>query len=159
MSRFRRPHGSGGIYQRSRDGLWCAQIDDGFANGKRRRKTVYGATREIVEEKLAAVLRERGIDPVSIITERRPPTTWELARAKATHDPEDWALKVRLVGCCVYCGSTDDLEKDHATPVSRGGDDSIGNVVPSCGPCNMSKGDRTMAEFIVDRLLDAKATR
>jgi integrase len=50
----RRGHGEGSIHKRS-DGRWAATIDLGRENGKRKRKTVYAATRE----KVATKLRER----------------------------------------------------------------------------------------------------
>ena len=42
----RRGHGEGGIYQRESDGKWCASVDLGFVNGKRRCKVIYGKTRK-----------------------------------------------------------------------------------------------------------------
>jgi len=50
----RRGHGEGAIYQRA-DGLWCASVDLGIVNGKRRRKVVYGKTRKEVADKLKAL--------------------------------------------------------------------------------------------------------
>ncbi|MBX3439489.1 MAG: site-specific integrase [Planctomycetaceae bacterium] len=48
----RRGHGEGSIFQRA-DGLWAAVIDIGYtAEGRRRRRTIYGATKRIVQEKL-----------------------------------------------------------------------------------------------------------
>lgn len=49
----RRSHGEGSVYRRS-DGRWVAAIDLGWIDGKRRRKTVYGATER---EVLASVMR------------------------------------------------------------------------------------------------------
>ena len=43
---------------------------------------------------------------------------------------------------CVYCGSTGRLTLDHVVPRSRGGDSVWENVVTSCAPCNMRKGNR-----------------
>jgi 5-methylcytosine-specific restriction endonuclease McrA len=40
------------------------------------------------------------------------------------------------------------LHLDHATPLSRGGDHSIDNLVPACGECNLKKGTKTMDEFL-----------
>jgi integrase len=54
----RRGHGEGGIYQRS-DGLWCAAVDLGIVNGKRRRKVIYGKTRKEVADKLKALHRDQ----------------------------------------------------------------------------------------------------
>lgn len=36
---------------------------------------------------------------------------------------------------------------DHATPLSRGGSDSIDNVVAACWDCNKAKRQMTEAEF------------
>jgi len=48
----RRGKGEGAIYQRESDGKWCATVDLGFVNGKRRRKVIYGETRKDVADKL-----------------------------------------------------------------------------------------------------------
>jgi 5-methylcytosine-specific restriction endonuclease McrA len=47
---------------------------------------------------------------------------------------------------CVYCGSTGRLTLDHVLPRSRGGDSIWENVVTSCAPCNLRKGNRTPEE-------------
>ncbi len=43
---------------------------------------------------------------------------------------------------CVYCGSGGRLTLDHVVPRSRGGDSVWENVVTSCAPCNLRKGDK-----------------
>jgi len=43
---------------------------------------------------------------------------------------------------CQYCGSSRHLTVDHVVPRSKGGPDSWDNVVTSCAPCNLRKGDR-----------------
>jgi 5-methylcytosine-specific restriction endonuclease McrA len=43
---------------------------------------------------------------------------------------------------CQYCGSAGKLTLDHVVPRSRGGDSVWENVVTSCAPCNMRKGNR-----------------
>lgn len=41
---------------------------------------------------------------------------------------------------CVYCDAADvPLELDHRIPISRGGPDTIDNLVPACKPCNLRK--------------------
>lgn len=55
----RRGHGEGSIYRRESDGRWCAGVDLGWVNGKRKRKMLYGATRKEVAEKLKIALREQ----------------------------------------------------------------------------------------------------
>jgi 5-methylcytosine-specific restriction endonuclease McrA len=48
---------------------------------------------------------------------------------------------------CVYCGSAGGrLTLDHVVPRSRGGDSVWENVVTSCAPCNLHKGNRTLEE-------------
>jgi 5-methylcytosine-specific restriction endonuclease McrA len=47
---------------------------------------------------------------------------------------------------CVYCGSKKNLTIDHVIPKSRGGDNSWGNLVTCCSPCNRAKGDKTPEE-------------
>lgn len=55
MPRARRGRGEGSVYQRA-DGKWCATVSVGYAaNGRRRRQTLFGATKGEVQEKLAAV--------------------------------------------------------------------------------------------------------
>lgn len=54
----RRGHGEGAIYQRESDGKWCASIDLGIINGKRKRKIIYGKTRKEVADKLKALHRD-----------------------------------------------------------------------------------------------------
>jgi 5-methylcytosine-specific restriction endonuclease McrA len=50
---------------------------------------------------------------------------------------------------CAYCGCKLTLRsctKDHVVPRSRGGKDTLSNVVACCRSCNEEKADRTLAE-------------
>ena len=48
---------------------------------------------------------------------------------------------------CVYCGDgSARLTLDHVVPRSRGGDSVWENVVTSCAPCNLRKGNRSLEE-------------
>src|SRR5258706_8843725 len=52
LTRTRRGRGEGGIYRRS-DGTWCGSVSLGYdANGKRKRRVVYGDTKQEAQEKL-----------------------------------------------------------------------------------------------------------
>lgn len=66
MSKRRRGAGEGSIYQRA-DGSWCAIIDLGIVNGKRKRKFIYGSSRKEVAEKLKQLLHQQqqgiNVDP------------------------------------------------------------------------------------------------
>lgn len=59
---------------------------------------------------------------------------------------------LRADNACTYCrrNFSDDIRVtwDHVVPVTRGGTFSVGNLVPACGPCNSSKMDRTVAEWL-----------
>jgi 5-methylcytosine-specific restriction endonuclease McrA len=58
------------------------------------------------------------------------------------------ALFARDAWTCVYCGATDvRLTLDHVVPRSRGGDSVWENVVTSCAPCNLRKGNRLLDEI------------
>ena len=48
---------------------------------------------------------------------------------------------------CMYCGTpSGKLTLDHVVPRSRGGDSVWENVVTSCAPCTLRKGNRTLEE-------------
>lgn len=48
---------------------------------------------------------------------------------------------------CLICGSTNNIQADHVIPVSKGGRNSEGNLIPLCQPCNSSKRARTLTEW------------
>lgn len=51
---------------------------------------------------------------------------------------------------CAYCDRvTSPAEPDHVVPLARGGDNSIGNIVPACRECNQSKRDLLLPEWAV----------
>ena len=66
-----------------------------------------------------------------------------------SHTKTEWlALLIEYGNCCGYCGAGDNqLSKDHATPLSRGGTDDIDNIIPACLPCNRRKHAKTADEF------------
>jgi 5-methylcytosine-specific restriction endonuclease McrA len=57
------------------------------------------------------------------------------------------ALFARDKWRCQYCGNDGGkLTLDHVVPRSRGGESVWENVVASCAPCNLRKGNRTLDE-------------
>jgi hypothetical protein len=49
---------------------------------------------------------------------------------------------------CVYCGKVGGkLEADHAIPFSKGGEDSMENLVTACRKCNRQKYNKSVEEF------------
>ena len=61
---------------------------------------------------------------------------------------KDWLkLVVRYRYRCAYCDKKSKLTMDHIIPLSKGGRHSIGNILPACGKCNSSKGNKLLVEF------------
>ncbi|TMC30028.1 MAG: HNH endonuclease [Chloroflexi bacterium] len=60
----------------------------------------------------------------------------------------EWrALVEQYAGACGYCGAKGPLDADHRIPLSRGGDNTIGNIIPACHSCNVRKHRMTEQEF------------
>lgn len=65
-----------------------------------------------------------------------------------THTEKDWErLLSRHGGMCAYCKSRPAEHRDHVVPISRGGADSIGNILPACATCNLTKGMSLLIEW------------
>ena len=72
-----------------------------------------------------------------------------LVNAVGSHTAQEWQEKLELFAyCCVYCGESKPLTRDHNVPLFRGGSDEISNILPACGSCNAKKGTNTANEFI-----------
>jgi len=71
-----------------------------------------------------------------------------LRQAEGQFTSAEWlALIEAYAGTCAYRGEVGSLEVDHRIPLSRGGTNSIDNVLPACSRCNREKGQLTEAEF------------
>lgn len=68
---------------------------------------------------------------------------WELNGSFTT---EEWNLLLDTCGHrCLSCDRVDlPLTQDHVIPLSLGGSNTIDNIQPLCGPCNSSKGVKTI---------------
>ncbi|MBD1853442.1 HNH endonuclease [Cyanobacteria bacterium FACHB-502] len=52
---------------------------------------------------------------------------------------------------CAYCGAENaQLEVEHIQPRSKGGSDRVSNLTLACHPCNQSKGNQDVRDFLVD---------
>lgn len=62
---------------------------------------------------------------------------------------------------CSYCDMDMDgqPDPDHVVPISRGGRNDMGNIVPCCRSCNGDKGDLTLAEWADERARLGKPAR
>ena len=70
---------------------------------------------------------------------RLPPFEWHILRT---------LVLARDNYTCVYCGSTEDLHADHRVSVVHGGSNALENIVTACGPCNLSKGPKTVEYWL-----------
>lgn len=53
---------------------------------------------------------------------------------------------------CQYCGQIGGLlEVDHVVPFSKGGSDSVDNLITACRHCNRQKRDKSVEEFLLWR--------
>jgi 5-methylcytosine-specific restriction endonuclease McrA len=62
-------------------------------------------------------------------------------------------LHLALGKACAYCAEVVDgqPDPDHVVPLSRGGSNSITNILSCCGPCNSDKRDLLLGEWNADR--------
>ena len=57
----------------------------------------------------------------------------------------------RTQGHCFYCGIKVSAKKghfDHIIPFSRGGSNDYNNIVWACAPCNLSKSDKSIPQWL-----------
>jgi 5-methylcytosine-specific restriction endonuclease McrA len=109
---------------------------------------------------LATVERLRASVPINSITQESVRFDLQLME-----NPEISGIEYQqgtLVGCevreyllakwgrkCAYCDAENvPLNIDHVHPRSRGGSDRVSNLVPACIPCNESKDDLPIEEFL-----------
>jgi len=60
----------------------------------------------------------------------------------------EWEREQELPKECVFCRSISDLTTDHLIPRNKGGNDSADNVVLACQPCNTSRGEKGIFEWL-----------
>ena len=77
------------------------------------------------------------------------------ANLPATLTLEEWELILETNNhWCVYCYAKDaPLQQEHIVPLSMGREYTIDNIVPACGPCNSSKGNKLLIRWLYDKNL------
>jgi hypothetical protein len=77
-------------------------------------------------------------------------------REAATYGEWRWSDFMRVARkfgyCCAYCGvKPERLDPDHVVPLSKGGPNIIGNLLPACARCNTDKRDLSLDDWDADR--------
>lgn len=99
---------------------------------------------------------QRGKRSLDWLIGPRPKATTTARRVRiADLTPQAWNKMCRdAADRCHYCRGRfprNELQQEHKVPLSRGGANSISNIVPSCRPCNLQKGSMTDVEYMIHR--------
>ncbi len=77
-------------------------------------------------------------------------TQYQQGRMYGYADKKAYLLE-RENRCCIYCGihaSKAKMEIEHVVPKSKGGTDSLNNLVLSCVACNQAKGNQDIQTYL-----------
>ncbi len=102
----------------------------------------------------ARISRYRAENPDKVREQRRPGVNAARARKQAAPGKFTKADISKLLNSqnfiCAACpvDISESFHVDHMTPLVRGGTNWPDNLQLLCGPCNLSKGQKTMAEWI-----------
>ncbi len=140
-------------YQANAPAICAATRDACRAYARRRRvenpEAVRAASRRWVEAnpgRAAAITRAWARAHPEFFRRAAKVRRARLRGAATTLTDVQWvAIVTAFNGACAYCLRTDrPVTQDHMVPISRGGPHSAENVIPACGSCNSSKGNRRM---------------
>jgi 5-methylcytosine-specific restriction endonuclease McrA len=74
------------------------------------------------------------------------------AALTGTYTPEEWLNCLDFFSCsCAYCGEVHALTVDHITALSKGGPNTISNIVPACSRCNSSKNASEIVSWFTNQ--------
>ena len=85
------------------------------------------------------------------------PHNWEKRQFKGEPDfrrSSEWSeIRMRIFTrddfTCAYCGVRGErMECDHIVPIARGGSHDDENLTTACKPCNQSKRDKLLSEWL-----------
>jgi len=64
-------------------------------------------------------------------------------KALSTLTKKQWEdVKQKFNNCCCYCGKELPLTQEHFIPLSKDGEYTVNNIIPSCQICNSSKNNK-----------------
>lgn len=82
---------------------------------------------------------------LNILNQKRRAVKKELPHTLTIKQWED--IKVLFNNKCAYCGKELPLVQEHFIPLSKGGEYTTNNIIPSCQSCNSSKGNKDFFEW------------
>jgi hypothetical protein len=92
-------------------------------------------------------------DDATALGRKRNRNTRRNAQRRTSITPWQWKRALaHFEHACAYCGDREAmLEKEHFVPLALGGTLKVGNIVPSCLPCNRKKRDVSPDIFLADQ--------
>lgn len=104
----------------------------------------YQKNKEIYKIK-AKEYREKNPDVFRVIMQRRKARMQELESSLTVEQWEN--IKETFNNKCAYCGKEKPLAQEHFIPVTKGGEHTLNNILPSCKNCNSSKNGKEFHEW------------
>lgn len=103
--------------------------------------------RDRKREALRAFYRRNPL-AATVYSNRRRLAKLTNSRGNGPTDRDLARLIWRFDGACAYCGVVPEkLHIDHVVPLARGGSNDIGNLLPACPDCNLSKNCMLLTEW------------
>ncbi|NFI95603.1 HNH endonuclease [Clostridium botulinum] len=119
-----------------------------YKDNKTKKLNLSKKWRENNREKVAAYSRKwakNNLVKIRIKNQRR------LAKKKqiyANFTEEQWRkIKNAFNNKCAYCGQELPLSQEHFVPLSKGGEYTLNNIIPSCRHCNSSKCNKDFFDW------------
>jgi 5-methylcytosine-specific restriction endonuclease McrA len=113
----------------------------------RQRVKVYASanTEKVAQARKAYLATPQGRTNKKVAHQRRRAIK---RNADGNHTATEWLAMLDWFGnVCLKCGKADEITEDHVIPLTKGGSNSIGNIQPLCRFCNVSKGNRSSADY------------
>jgi len=89
--------------------------------------------------------REKNLDKYCVYSQNRRALKLLLPHTLTTQQWDN--IKQAFDNKCAYCGKQLPLTQEHFIPLSKGGEYTNNNVIPSCQSCNSSKGNKLFEKW------------
>jgi 5-methylcytosine-specific restriction endonuclease McrA len=120
-------------------------------------KKIYNQNPIVKERRRVSDLKNYSTLKGKLVQKRKRHKRRAKLKAAGTFTIEEWDDRlIEYNHCCAYCYkpfSADELTIDHMIPLSRGGTNTIDNLVPACRSCNSRKWTKTPLEMLQKGLM------